>query len=603
MNINNIKIFNKIIGFSLIILLFFIGVVFLEFMPEFENTIFVEKQVALKANVDIAYSVLDANYKMFKNGKLTEAQAKTKAIKSLNMFKYNNGKGYFWINDYESNMIMHPINPKLNGQNLKNSTDPNGKKLFIEMEKVVKTQGEGYVDYQWEKPDKNKPVDKISYVKGFDKWKWIIGTGIYVDDVQEKISSVSQTFLWIMLLLVIVTITFAYLLAKNISTPLKVLQEMSHKVAKGNSNVSVNIDREDEVGLLAKSFNKMTANLKTLLEEVEERRIVAEQTANDAKKSQKKSQENEEYLSRNVKTILSEMEKLAGGDLMVSVTAERNDDDISSLFDGFNQTVSNLKKMIYQVKEAVEATASASTEISATAEQLSTGAQEQASQTSEVASTIDQIASTITQTSESANEATTIVSKALNIVEDLGSSSKEIGKITQVINDISDQTNLLALNAAIEAARAGEYGRGFAVVADEVRKLAERTSQATTEIKQMIEQTQGYTDQVTSAMKKNEGKTIAGIESKSSVMDVVVEVAESSLEQSQSVEQIKTSIDIINNVTTESANGIQQMAEATEDLYNLTSNLSQIIEQFNVVDVENYTAEHYNETKSAELIT
>ncbi|MCP5063013.1 MAG: hypothetical protein GY936_11195, partial [Ignavibacteriae bacterium] len=72
---------------------------------------------------------------------------------------------------------------------------------------------------------------------------------------------------------------------------------------------------------------------------------------------------------------------------------------------------------------------------------------------------------------------------------------------------------------------------------------------------------------------------------------------------SQSVEQIKTSIDIINNVTTESANGIQQMAEATEDLYNLTSNLSQIIEQFNVVDAENYTAEHYNKTKSAELIT
>lgn len=315
----------------------------------------------------------------------------------------------------------------------------------------------------------------------------------------------------------------------------------------------------------------------------------------------------EDYLKRSTKIMMNAMKRFSQGDLSVSVTPEIAEDELGQLFQSFNNTVNNIKEMVGHLNDAIAATASASTEISASAEEMATGSQEQSAQTAEVATAIEQIVGTIKQTSTNANEATTVVGEALKIVEDLGSSSKEIGKITQVINDISDQTNLLALNAAIEAARAGEYGRGFAVVADEVRKLAERTSQATKEIRLMIDQMQGYTEQAVDVMKKSDKDKakhkVTGQKKKVSVMDVVADVANSSVELSNGADQIKSSINIINNVTQESSLGIQQMAVATEDLYNLTNNLSEIIGQFNVEDAENYTAEHYNETESAKLIT
>ncbi|MBU1116690.1 MAG: cache domain-containing protein [Bacteroidetes bacterium] len=301
--INNIKIFSKIVAFSLLILILFVGIAYFEVLPEFSKLVYSERELGIKENVEIAYTFIEAQYKKSQQGEISEVVAKAAALDAIKKLRYANGSGYFWINDYQPKMIMHSIQSELDGADLSNNADPNGKKLFIEMVNVVKKSGEGYVDYQWSKVGSEVPVNKISFVKGFQSWGWIIGTGVYVDDIDIVLSQIYSILLWLLLLLIIVTFAITYILAKNLSDPIKELKEISNKVAEGNVDVSVSEDRGDELGALAKSFNKMTYNIKALLSEVEQKGKIAELAAKEAQEAQKQSQEQEEYLARNVSII------------------------------------------------------------------------------------------------------------------------------------------------------------------------------------------------------------------------------------------------------------------------------------------------------------
>ncbi|MFZ2865686.1 MAG: methyl-accepting chemotaxis protein [Ignavibacteriaceae bacterium] len=327
--------------------------------------------------------------------------------------------------------------------------------------------------------------------------------------------------------------------------------------------------------------------------------------------------------------------KYAEGDFTSRITSQYKGDH-QLIVNSLNTMGDSVSRVLNQVKEAVQATASAANQISSSTEEMAAGAQEQSSQATEVAGAVEEMTKTILETSknasvaaesskfanetglkgtkkveESKNGMNKIVSSAQNtahIISSLTNKTDQIGEITQVINDIADQTNLLALNAAIEAARAGEQGRGFAVVADEVRKLAERTTKATKEIADMIKMIQREAKDADESM--NEAKTAVELGMKltdevgvvlneishenNKVADVVGQVAAASEEQSSAAEQISKNIESISSVTQQSASGLQQIAHASEDLNRLTLNLQELIAQFKVDNSTSHFAVRQN---------
>ncbi len=159
-----------------------------------EKLVYSEKQIMLKRVVETAFSLLAEHQDMVKAGDVDLAQAQKLAASRIKNLRYNENE-YFWINDLSPRMIMHPYKPELDGKPLEGFADPAGKHLFVEFVKTCKENGSGYVDYQWPKPGATKPVPKISYVKVFEPWGWIIGSGVYIDDIASEMAGIRNLFL------------------------------------------------------------------------------------------------------------------------------------------------------------------------------------------------------------------------------------------------------------------------------------------------------------------------------------------------------------------------------------------------------------------------
>ncbi len=441
------------------------------------------------------------------------------------------------------------------------------------------------------------------------------------------------------LLFLFIAIGVAFLFAKHISKPIKMLDEAANKASKGDLDIKIDVNTKDEIKTLADSFSQMLKNIRNTNKQLNEEK---ESINEKIKLAVEESENQKQYLIKSVNLILDAMNDFSNGDLTVYLKSD-SEDAIGQLFGGFNKAIKNINRIILEINEAVQATASAANQISSSTEEMAAGAQEQSLQATEVATAVEQMAKTIFDTTKNTSQATevsenagkvakeggliveetidgmtriaNVVIRSAETVQVLGKSSNQIGEIIQVIDDIADQTNLLALNAAIEAARAGEQGRGFAVVADEVRKLAERTTNATKEIATMIKQIQKDTMEAVSSMQQGTSEVETGkklavkageslkeiINGTEKVVDVVNQVAVASEEQSVTSDQISKNIVSISSVTQESANGLQQIARASEDLNNLTNNLHNLLKQFKF-DVKTENSD-YQYKKDEELRT
>ncbi len=183
----------------------FIISMYVIFIPSLENNLIKQKKQMIRELTQSAWSILQKFHNEELSGQLTTEEAQNKALDIFQTLRYGeDSKDYFWITDMTPVMIIHPYRPDLNGTNLENLLDPNGKKLFVESIVLVRSESEGFIDYFWQwKDDSTRIVPKLSFVKGFEPWGWVVGTGIYLDDVHNEISQLKKRLVLVSLFIIL----------------------------------------------------------------------------------------------------------------------------------------------------------------------------------------------------------------------------------------------------------------------------------------------------------------------------------------------------------------------------------------------------------------
>ncbi len=539
------KISTKIIGISVFTMIasFLGGLLYI--MPLMQSKLMDEKRTATKSIIEVAYSIVADYDARAQKGELTVEEARQGAIADIKSLRYQDNN-YVWINDMQPKMIMHPMKPEMNGQDIGEFKDPNGKRLFIEMVDVCKEKGEGFVDYQWPKPGAAKPVPKISFVKLYKPWGWIMGSGIYVDDVAAEISAMRIKVAISTAAEAVVIVLIVYAVSLLITKPLKAGVFFADHLAKGDFTIpDLQIRSKDEAGALASALNKTKNDLGNLLSSA---------MGNVSGTSSQMASASEE-LSATVHQMTNRLNEQSKRSLQVATAATE-----------MSQTVVDIARNASNI--AVSAT-----------------------DTLKIARTGEGV---VNQTVNEVRVISDTVAESAESITALGERSKQIFEIVDVIKDIADQTNLLALNAAIEAARAGEQGRGFAVVADEVRKLAEKTSKATAEVGEMISAIQSETGRAVQAMNESRGRVEKGVslsaeagdalrkilESIQGLQAMVQQIASATEEMSTVSDSISTDIELIAGVSKETSGSAAEIEEASNNLARLSADLQEVTRKF-----------------------
>ena len=404
------------------------------------STLLAQKQEKTKNLVEVPYSILEQQYRFETEGKISRIEAQRRAMDAIRVMRYEGGN-YFWINDEHPTMIMHPIKPALDGTDLTSFKDPSGKSIFVACVQAAQTSGDGFVRYLWPKPGHEQPVAKLSYVKRFAPWGWIVGTGIYIDDVDSAWRKSALIAMGIALLCLLPLVVVSVATSRSTLRRLTDMVERVKDVAQGEGDLTKRIPiAQDEIGEVAKWFNVFLDRLQNMIKSVADAaREVGSASADVSQASQQISANSQETSAQaNV----------------VSSAAAQVSENLQTVATGAEQMGVSIKEIARNASEAAKVAASAV---------------------------------------KAAETTTATIAK-------LGESSAEIGQVIKVITAIAQQTNLLALNATIEAARAGDAGKGFAVVANEVKELAKGTAKATEDISHKIEAIQTDTQAAVGAI-------------------------------------------------------------------------------------------------------
>ncbi|WP_423186623.1 methyl-accepting chemotaxis protein [Alishewanella sp. d11] len=513
------------------------------------------------AVIDVGVSLVNFYKQQEKNGVLNREQAQAAALDAIRAIRYDKVE-YIWINDLGRpipKMVMHPTVPTLDGTILdrpnfnyatlmrsadgKQQLSLDNKNLFVSFVDTVNRFGSGFVEYQWPKPLATGGVTeerytKLSYVTADQDWGWVLGSGIYIDDVQlvfwETASQLALVILIVLCLTVFISLYIRRWLLRELGGEVAETRSLVQQIAAGDFSASIKLNAGDETSLLA---------------------AVA-------------------VLVKRLRDLISQQRALVTGLNQQSETLDCSSQQSQSL-------LQQVMSQTAQVATAVHEMSTTCDDMARNATSAAHSAREADKETGAGSAAVEQTLSAIKLLQQKVEQVAAVLS-------DLSNSSQQIGAVTEVIGSIAEQTNLLALNAAIEAARAGEQGRGFAVVADEVRTLASRSARSTQDINNKISEIQQDAARAVSSMQLSQQETGATIARSSEataalarINKAVTEITDVNDQLASATEELATVAGGINQNMEQIAQAVDQSHQEASNLALASSELRQMAQQLN----------------------
>lgn len=502
-----------------------------------------EQKTKIQSLVEYAHTQLVFYDQQAKSGALSLEQAQSLAKESLRAARYDKIE-YFWLNDLQPTSLMHPIRPQLEGKDQSGNKDPAGKAIYLEFVKTVRASGAGFVDYTGISPETKEPAAKISYVKLFEPWGWVVGTGVYVDEMNADFKREAIRLGVVVLITTIVLVVLGRLVRRSIVQEFggepRDAMRIARQMAQGDLTGVFELQPGDQSSLLY-VLSQMQANLRDLLQAIE----------------------------KNTLEVRSSLETLSSEANQINMATQLQ-----------SSVVKGTREGVLELSSSVSTVTSLANETEVSSQEVARRSKDGAALAGKVSSEMQSIASLVKESSM----------QVLHLVERM----QAVSKMSIVIKEIADQTNLLALNAAIEAARAGEQGRGFAVVADEVRKLAERTTASTVEISQILQTIESETAQAVKGMNEAAPVIDSGVvqsDVAARTLHDIEEHAKASLEkmqqlvastgmQARRISEIVEQMDHVSRSTDQADEAIRQSHETSRLLERDANELFQMTRRF-----------------------
>jgi methyl-accepting chemotaxis protein len=538
-----------------------------------------QKEVELRHLGEMALGIIKEEHDAATKSGTPAADAQKRAAARLAAMRYGNND-YFWINDMNMRLVMHPLRAELIGRDMSASKDADGLQLYKAFVDTVKRGGAGFVRYRQLKPGVTDPQPKLSHVVGYAPWGWVVGTGVYIDDLEAQTWAAARMALLLTGVVLLLIAVISIMVARGIANSMHAMTAAMRELAAGKLDVVLpGLGRRDEIGQIAAAVEtfKVTATEKAQ-READEREVQAHAAAEQKRQA-------DEFVAKERREA-EERQEFATKEAMHQLVADFQV-TVGTVVDAVASAATKFEASAGTLTTAAEATQDRSNAVAAASEQASANVQSVASSTEELTASVAEISKQAQASSEIAVRAVKQAHDTDDRVTELSQAAARIGDVVKMITAIAEQTNLLALNATIEAARAGEAGRGFAVVASEVKALASQTAKATGDIGDQIASMQAATRDSVKSIKEI-SDTIGRISEISGAIAAAVEqqgaatreIARNVEEASKGTSEVSVNIVEVSQHASETGAASNEMLTAAKSLSSEGAHLKLEMEQF-----------------------